>query len=222
MPSADRRGVRPRRALPAEAAPASDRSPRRAAARRRPRTRGAPPRRCSRATRQFVRRCACTIGNRARKSGRRRQPSFAADFVQSMTIPSVGAAWCDPEVQERRRAERRCRSRRKWRGPTPKCPRNKRRSKIRNSALTGSVVTTAVPRMLDQTKTNEIEAAWLAHEPERAAISNDIWRAIAGLEARIVADRSHHRRRFEEGTSWRNHSSNRASANAVSAASANY
>jgi hypothetical protein len=34
-----------------------------------------------------------------------RQPSFAADFAQTMTIPSVGAAWADPEVQERRRAE---------------------------------------------------------------------------------------------------------------------
>jgi hypothetical protein len=34
-----------------------------------------------------------------------RQPSFAADYLQSMTIPSVGAAWSDPEVQERRRTE---------------------------------------------------------------------------------------------------------------------
>ena len=34
-----------------------------------------------------------------------RQPAFAAEFVQSMTVPSVGAAWADPVVQERRRAE---------------------------------------------------------------------------------------------------------------------
>jgi hypothetical protein len=34
-----------------------------------------------------------------------RQPSFAAEFAQTMTIPSVGAAWADPEVQERRRSE---------------------------------------------------------------------------------------------------------------------
>jgi hypothetical protein len=34
-----------------------------------------------------------------------RQPSFAADFAQSFSIPSVGPAWCDPAVQERRRAE---------------------------------------------------------------------------------------------------------------------
>jgi hypothetical protein len=31
--------------------------------------------------------------------------TFAAEYVQTMTIPSVGAAWADPEVQERRRAE---------------------------------------------------------------------------------------------------------------------
>jgi hypothetical protein len=34
-----------------------------------------------------------------------RQPSFAAEFAASMTIPSVGAAWSDPAVQERRRTE---------------------------------------------------------------------------------------------------------------------
>lgn len=49
--------------------------------------------------------CTCTIGNRARKSGRRRRIS-PPPMRASMGVPQhPGAAWADPFYQERRRAE---------------------------------------------------------------------------------------------------------------------
>jgi hypothetical protein len=38
--------------------------------------------------------------------------------------------------------------------------------------------------MLDKDK--EVEAAWLAHEPERAAISSEIWRQLRAWKRELL------------------------------------
>ena len=33
---------------------------------------------------------------------------------------------------------------------------------------------------------NEVEAAWLVHEPERAAVANDIWRSLRAWKRELL------------------------------------
>jgi hypothetical protein len=40
--------------------------------------------------------------------------------------------------------------------------------------------------MLDSGKAKEVEAAWLAHEPERAAISNELWRSLRAWKRELL------------------------------------